>query len=70
MARVPFIRFSRARNPAYEARRLKRRFAAITRAYERAMARRRRMSQARQIALLLAAAVGAFVACWVLLEWL
>lgn len=36
MAHVPFIRFSRPRNREYEARRLKRRFAAVSRAYERA----------------------------------
>jgi hypothetical protein len=68
MAHVPFIRFSRTRNPDYEARRLKRRFASISRAYERAMQRRQRMSRARQIALAVLAFIGAFAVGWMLLD--
>ena len=67
MAHTPFIRFSRARNPDYEARRLKRRFAAISRAYEHAMRRRRQMSRSRQIALAASAFIGSYVVGWMLL---
>jgi hypothetical protein len=60
------VRFSRARNPDYEARRLKRRFTAIWRRYEWAMTRRRRLRQAGRAVLLVLAAAGAFTVCWVL----
>jgi hypothetical protein len=64
---IPLVRFSRARNPDYEARRLKRRFAAIWHRYERAMTRRRRLRQAGQVALVVSLAIGSFALCWVLL---
>ena len=63
MSHVPFIRFSRARDPDYEARRLKRRFAAIWREYERAMRRRRGMSQGGFVVAVALIAFGSFVAC-------
>ena len=68
MAHVPFVTRSRPRNPEYEARRLKRRFAAISRAYERAMARRRQMSRVRQLAALAAFGLVGFIAVWVVLN--
>jgi hypothetical protein len=67
MSQVPFFRFSRGRDPDYEARRLKRRFAAIWREYEQAMKRRREMSQGRFAVLVAFVALGSFGACWGLL---
>lgn len=63
MGHVPFVRFSRARDPDYEARRLRRRFAAIWRDYERTLKRRRRMGSLGFAALVALAALGAFGAC-------
>jgi hypothetical protein len=68
VSHIPLVRFSRARNPDYEARRLKRRFAAVWRRYERAMNRRRRLRHAGRAALLMLAAAGSFTVCWVLLR--
>jgi hypothetical protein len=68
VSHIPLVRFSRARNPDYEARRLKRRFAAIWRRYEQAMTRRRRLRQAGQVALVVLLALGSFALCWVLLD--
>jgi Excalibur calcium-binding domain len=69
MSRVPLIRLARARDPDYEARRLKRRFARVWRAYERAMNRRRRWKQAGQIALVALAALGGFAVVFALLSF-
>jgi hypothetical protein len=57
----------RGRDPDYEAYRLRRRFAAIWRDYERAMKRRQRMSLGQFAAVVALVAIGSFGACWGLL---
>jgi hypothetical protein len=70
MSHVPFIRFSRARDPDDEARSLKRRFASIWRRYERAMNQRREMRPGRAVAVFVIVAVASYAAVWVLLDLL
>ena len=58
MCHTPLVRFPPTRNPDYEARRLKRRFTAVWRRYEKDMARRRRLRWARGAALFRCDRVG------------
>jgi hypothetical protein len=68
VSHIPLLRVSRARNPDYEARRLKRRFAAVWRRYKWAMTRRRRRRRARSVALFLTVAATAYAVGWGLLD--
>jgi hypothetical protein len=68
MRHIPLVRFARARNPDYQARRLKRRFAAIGHRYELAMSRRQRLRRARSVALFVTVPIGAYAVGWVLLD--
>jgi hypothetical protein len=64
----PLARFPPTRNPDSEARRPKRRVAAICHRSKRAMTRRRRQRRARAAALFVTVAIGSYAT--VLLDWL